>query len=184
MRIFILTAIFIIPFSLFSRGGDVLVLKNEMIFKGTVKKIEKSAVRFKTSSGSYWVPSRFIYYVKLEKPENGILRDFFRKVEKDRSNNGKNLEDELETLIYKGFGIIGNDSYLKNVSLITPHDDDPGHRQITENYFSLGSKTYSDPIELKQYDKKAKLNFVRNTGIAIGSVLIMGIIENMLFVVE
>ena len=182
MKKYVVFFLILIPFLTLSKENEMLVLKNEMRFTGKLRKIENNRLAFKTEKGIYWIPAGDVFYAKLDKPAKRFRKGFIEDKGSATGIKKESGDEESQTLIYMGYGIISNDSFLKNISLITPQDDDPKHKKIMEDFFRSANDDPDDPEYLKNNYPKVKLNLVRNFGIAFGSIILLGIIDHALFI--
>lgn len=143
-------------FAFVSLAGDLLILNNEMIFEGEVKKVKNCIVVFKAEGTRYKIPAIDISSIHFEDTTSRAYQQFGELAEtrsltclngkSDAKNfHGKKAAHFLLGAFFGPFAIVGT-----LVSSPTPHR---GSRTI---YLSNSKNQFNDPEYLKCYSRKAK----------------------------
>jgi hypothetical protein len=155
----------------FAKMNDVLTLNNEMMFKGTVTKINKCSIKFKTEVGKFEIPAEDICFIQFEDSNNKLLKEYQElndadkcfKGQSDAANyHGKAAGHVILGVLTGPFGIIG-----AAVANPTP---EKGKKTLM---MSENKELFSDSAYLMCYKQKAKLRNVGNTAIGWGAWILI-----------
>ena len=139
-----------------SFAGDILTLKNEMVFEGKVIKIKDCGVVFKANDNNYVIPATDIFSLQFDNPEDKVYTEYLKVSEFDPNTclrgrldaenfHGKKGSHFAYGLLFGPFSMIG--TALSN----------PTPKKGRETYMISENKDqFNDPEYLSCYKKKAK----------------------------
>lgn len=155
---------------LFAKANDVLVLNNEMMFKGTVKKINDCSVVFKTKKGKVEVPADAIHSIRFEDANNKLLVAY-QNQNSDKCFKGTNDADNFhgKTGSHVAMGVLFGPFAIIGAALADPTP----YKSNKTAMMSKNSEIFNDPVYLACYKKKAKAKNVISAAIGWGAWIIL-----------
>lgn len=170
--ILILTVILI---STVSSAGDILILKNNMVFEGKVTKIKECEIVFKVEGNKFIIPSADIKTIQFKNTDDKVFTDCIQIVVRDTTKckngafdakryHGKKGEHILLGMFFGPFAMIG--TALSN----------PTPERGKRTYLNSENKNqFDDPEYLICYTKTAERHLIamEGLGFAISSFFLL-----------
>lgn len=152
-------------------AGDILILKDNLTFEGTVTRIKKCEVVFKVGKTRYFIPAADIVSIQFADVNNSIYLDYLEREDQDdkclkgatdaQTLHGKKGGHFLLGVLFGPLAIIGT-----ALSSPTPY------RSTQTLALSQNKELFSDPEYLTCYKKKAKGSLIGMEAAGWGSWLL------------
>lgn len=150
---------------------------NELKFEGQVKKIKDCEIKFKTESGTFWIPSSDISTIEFADVNNKVYTDFIQQSD----NSEKCLKGSQDAQNFHGktgghvvLGVLFGPFAVMGAAIASPTP----YKGKNTVIMSQNEDLFNDPAYLECYRKKAKGRKFGNTfigwGIWVLAVLIAG----------
>ncbi|MGV8093414.1 MAG: hypothetical protein AB2L24_16260 [Mangrovibacterium sp.] len=159
-----------------SFADDILVLNNNMAFKGKVTKISDCTVVFKSNGDKYVIPASDIYSVKFEDTKDKVYTKFMEMTD---TNSNKCLMGKLDAEQYhgkKGEHFLLGALFGPFAMIGTAFSNPTPVRGKRTCLLSKNEEIFSDPEYLSCYKKKAKSQLIVAEALGCLSwILILGL---------
>lgn len=156
-------------------AGDVLTLKNNLMFEGTVTRIRNCEVVFKVGKMKYFIPAEEIQWLQFEDVSNKIYLEYLERNQQDnpclkgtldaQNLHGKRAGHFILGVLFGPFAILGT-----ALSKPTPF------RSTQTMALSQNKELFSDPEYLMCYKKKAKGSLIGMEAAGWGAWILFAVI--------
>jgi hypothetical protein len=160
-------------FAVASFAGDILTLKNEMIFEGKVTKIKDCDVVFKAGRHKYIIPASEIFSLKFENPKDKIYTDYLQIT---NLNPNLCLKGRLDAENYHGkkgghfvLGMLFGPFAMVGTAISNPTPERGKYTYL----MSKNKEHFSDPEYLSCYTKKAKNQLITMEALGFGAWILI-----------
>jgi hypothetical protein len=161
---------------------DILVLKNDMIFKGEIIKIKKNKIIFSAEHKEYMIPNRDVFGVYFEDEDNPIYLHLLKYKDGDEYYDSlKCIKGRMDAKSFhgKGFGNFALGFFFGVFGLVGCIVSNPGIENGSKTkIMSQNKELFNDSEYLECYKEKAKNKSVVNAGIgwATGAIVLFTIL--------
>lgn len=156
-------------------AGDLLILRNELVFEGTVKKIKSCVVVFHTGGKNYPIPAEDILALKFEDVTNPIYTSYIAIAD----NSSNCLSGDADAGLYHGkrggqfaLGVLFGPFALIGTALANPSPFTGAKTAM----LSTNKELFSDAEYLSCYKKKAKGQLMGATALGWASWILFVLI--------
>lgn len=160
MKIITLTTFFTL-FAFPSFCGDILILNNQLVFMGKVKRIKDCSVVFQVDREKYIVPTSDIFSIQFENTSDKVYTDYMKLLEDPRE---KCMKARFDAEYYHGkkgrhffLGLLFGPFAMISTAFSNPIPEDGNKtRQMSKN-----TELFNDPTYLKCYKRTVKIQFYK-----------------------
>ncbi|MDX9882458.1 MAG: hypothetical protein RBS73_10350 [Prolixibacteraceae bacterium] len=143
-----------ISFSSFA--GDILILKNELVYEGKIARIKNCELVFKIKGEKYVIPASDIYSVEFENPEDKVYSNYMKLAANDPN---KCLSGSLDAENFHGkkgghfvLGVLFGPFAMIGTALANPTPERGRHTLLK----SQNNDQFNDLEYLTCYKRKAR----------------------------
>jgi len=158
------------------RAGDIVTLKNDMKFDGTITKLNACTIEFFAEGGIYEIPATEISSIKFANPNNKLLIAYLAS---DITNDDNCLKGQLDAETYHGkkgghfvLGMLFGPFAMVGTAISNPTPD-CGKRTYM---MSENKEVFNDLEYLSCYKKQAKKQLIIMEGLGWATWLLLVLI--------
>ncbi|MCC7332985.1 MAG: hypothetical protein IT232_10310 [Flavobacteriales bacterium] len=166
-KIVLIITLELFVFTAFS--GDILILKNDMIFDGKVTKIKDCEIIFKAEGCKYTIPTSEIFSIQFKDTHDKVYKEYIETAVTDSEKclkgkfdaeyyHGKEGDHFLMGMLFGPFAVIGT-------ALAEPTPD----RGKQTYMLSKNKDQFNNPEYLNCYKKKAKGQLIKMEALGWGA---------------
>lgn len=169
-RILLILAVTVLPLT--SLAGDILTLKNEMVFEGKVTKIKDCSVVFKAGGKKHIIPASEIFSVQFENTRDRVFTEYMALADEDPD---KCLKGRLDAKDYHGrkglyvlLGLFGPGAII-----VTALGNPTPETGESTKLMSKNAELFCDPVYLHCYRKKATGQLIKMEALGFAAVMVL-----------